>query len=145
MRAPGRWPACVPGSVLSRVTRAVTLTTESRGRAARGGALVRPEPALRPTAASYSGSHYAAGLAAHGASVLRVTVVAQVTNAALLLSIIPFISNPGAVAAVAGLGSGGGLPACGVQRGQPVRADGTAPQATPTRGARADSGARDTG
>lgn len=43
-------------------------------------------------AASYSGSDYAAGLAARGASVVRVTVAAQVTNAVLLTPIIPFLS-----------------------------------------------------
>jgi drug/metabolite transporter (DMT)-like permease len=44
-------------------------------------------------AASYSGSDYAAGLASRGTSAVRVTVVAQVINAALLLPIVPFASS----------------------------------------------------
>jgi drug/metabolite transporter (DMT)-like permease len=43
-------------------------------------------------AVSYSGSDYAAGLAARGASVVRVTVVAQVTNAVLLTPAVAFVS-----------------------------------------------------
>ncbi len=60
-------------------------------------------------AASYSGSDYAAGLASRGTSAVRVTVVAQVVNAALLLPIAVFVSNRGpsgasvAWAAVAGI------------------------------------------
>lgn len=44
-------------------------------------------------AVSYSGSDYAAGLAARGASVVRVTVIAQVTNAALIMPVVPFVSS----------------------------------------------------
>jgi drug/metabolite transporter (DMT)-like permease len=63
-------------------------------------------------AVSYSGSDYAAGLAARGASVVRVTVVAQVTNAVLLTPAVPFVSAGapppaslawGAVAGVSGV------------------------------------------
>jgi drug/metabolite transporter (DMT)-like permease len=44
-------------------------------------------------AASYSGSDYAAGLASRGTSAVRVTIVAQVVNAALLLPIVAFASS----------------------------------------------------
>jgi len=44
-------------------------------------------------AAGYGGSDYAAGLAARQASVVRVTVLAEATSAALLLCVIPFISS----------------------------------------------------
>jgi len=44
-------------------------------------------------AAGYGGSDYAAGLAARRASVVRVTVLAEVTSAALLLCVVPFISS----------------------------------------------------
>jgi drug/metabolite transporter (DMT)-like permease len=44
-------------------------------------------------AAGYGGSDFAAGLAARQASVVRVTVLAEVTSAALLLCVIPFISS----------------------------------------------------
>jgi drug/metabolite transporter (DMT)-like permease len=44
-------------------------------------------------AISYSGSDFAAGLASRGTSVIRVTVVAQVTNAALIIPIVPFVSS----------------------------------------------------
>lgn len=43
-------------------------------------------------AVSYSGSDYAAGLAARGASVVRVTFIAQVTNAVLVMPVVPFVS-----------------------------------------------------
>ena len=46
-------------------------------------------------AAGYGGSDYTAGLAARQASVVRVTVLAEVTSAALLLCVIPFISSQG--------------------------------------------------
>jgi drug/metabolite transporter (DMT)-like permease len=42
-------------------------------------------------AASYSGSDYAAGLAARAASVVRVTLVAQVTNAVLIMPVVPLV------------------------------------------------------
>jgi drug/metabolite transporter (DMT)-like permease len=57
----------------------------------------------------YSWSDYAAGLASRGASVLRVTVVAQVTNAIVILPVIALVSrhapSPASVAwaSVAGL------------------------------------------
>ena len=44
-------------------------------------------------AAGYGGSDFAAGLAARQTSVVRVTVLAEVTSAALLLCVIPFISS----------------------------------------------------
>jgi drug/metabolite transporter (DMT)-like permease len=44
-------------------------------------------------AAGYGGSDYAAGLAARRASVVRVTVLAEVTSAALLMCVVPFISS----------------------------------------------------
>jgi drug/metabolite transporter (DMT)-like permease len=44
-------------------------------------------------AVSYSGSDYTAGLATRGASVVRVTVIAEVTNAVLLISVVPFASS----------------------------------------------------
>jgi drug/metabolite transporter (DMT)-like permease len=44
-------------------------------------------------AAAYGGGDFAAGLAARQASVVRVTVLAEVTSAALLLCVIPFISS----------------------------------------------------
>jgi drug/metabolite transporter (DMT)-like permease len=44
-------------------------------------------------AAGYGGSDYAAGLAARRASVVRVTVLVEVTSAALLLCVVPFISS----------------------------------------------------
>jgi len=44
-------------------------------------------------AAGYGGSDFAAGLAARRASVVRVTVLAEVTSATLLLCIIPFVSR----------------------------------------------------
>jgi drug/metabolite transporter (DMT)-like permease len=46
-------------------------------------------------AAGYGGSDYAAGLAARRASVVRVTVLAEVISAALLLCVVPFISSQG--------------------------------------------------
>jgi len=47
-------------------------------------------------AAGYGGSDYAAGLAARRASVVRVTVLAEVTSAALLMCVVPFISSQAA-------------------------------------------------
>ena len=44
-------------------------------------------------AAGYGGSDYAAGLAARRASVVRVTLLVEVTSAALLLCVVPFISS----------------------------------------------------
>ena len=44
-------------------------------------------------AIGYGGSDYAAGLAARRASVVRVTVIAEVTNAVLLMSVVPFVSS----------------------------------------------------
>jgi drug/metabolite transporter (DMT)-like permease len=44
-------------------------------------------------AAGYGGSDFAAGLAARRASVVRVTVLVEVTSAALLLCVIPFVSS----------------------------------------------------
>ncbi len=63
-------------------------------------------------AAGYGGSDYAAGLAARQASVVRVTVLAELTSAVLLLCVVPFISSQapslasvlwGAVAGVSGV------------------------------------------
>jgi drug/metabolite transporter (DMT)-like permease len=44
-------------------------------------------------AAGYGGSDFAAGLAARRASVVRVTVLAEVTSATLLLCVVPFVSS----------------------------------------------------
>jgi drug/metabolite transporter (DMT)-like permease len=64
------------------------------------------------TAIGYSGSDYAAGLAARRASVVRVTVIAEVAHTAVLLSVVPFVSSQapslpalawGAVAGVSGV------------------------------------------
>ena len=44
-------------------------------------------------AAGYGSSDFTAGLAARRASVVRVTVLAEVTSAALLLCVIPFVSS----------------------------------------------------
>jgi drug/metabolite transporter (DMT)-like permease len=44
-------------------------------------------------AAGYGGSDYAAGLAARRASVVRVTVLAEVISAALLMCVVPFLSS----------------------------------------------------
>ena len=44
-------------------------------------------------AAGYGGSDYVAGLAARRASVVRVTMLAEATSAALLLCVVPFISS----------------------------------------------------
>jgi drug/metabolite transporter (DMT)-like permease len=44
-------------------------------------------------AVSYSGSDYTAGLAARGTSVVRVTLLTQVTNAALIIPVVPFVSS----------------------------------------------------
>jgi drug/metabolite transporter (DMT)-like permease len=61
-------------------------------------------------ALSYGGSDFAAGLASRGAGVIRVSVLAEVTCAVVLLSIVPFISRqeptPTGLAwgAVAGIG-----------------------------------------
>jgi drug/metabolite transporter (DMT)-like permease len=44
-------------------------------------------------AAGYGGSDYAAGLAARRASVVRVTMLAEVTSAILLICVVPFISS----------------------------------------------------
>lgn len=44
-------------------------------------------------AVCFSGSDFAAGLAARGANVLRVTVVAEVTAAVLLVPVVPFVSS----------------------------------------------------
>ena len=63
-------------------------------------------------AAGYGGSDYAAGLAARQASVVRVTVLVELTSAALLLCVVPFVSSQapsltsvlwGAVAGVSGV------------------------------------------
>jgi len=59
-------------------------------------------------AAGYGGSDYAAGLAARRASVVRVTVLVEVTSAALLLCVIPFISSqaPSLTSALWGIAAG---------------------------------------
>jgi drug/metabolite transporter (DMT)-like permease len=44
-------------------------------------------------AACFSGSDFAAGLAARGTDVLRVTVIAEVTAAVLLVCVVPFVSS----------------------------------------------------
>jgi drug/metabolite transporter (DMT)-like permease len=44
-------------------------------------------------AVGYGGSDYSAGLAARRASVVRVTMLAEVTSATLLLCVVPFISS----------------------------------------------------
>src|SRR5712691_6521367 len=59
-------------------------------------------------AAGYGSSDYAAGLAARQASVVRVTVLAEVTSAALLLCVIPFVSSqaPSLTSVLWGIGAG---------------------------------------
>ena len=59
-------------------------------------------------AAGYGGSDFAAGLAARRASVVRVTVLAEVTSAALLLCVIPFVSSqaPSLASVLWGAGAG---------------------------------------
>jgi len=59
-------------------------------------------------AAGYGGSDYAAGLAARRASVVRVTVLVEVTSAAVLLCVIPFISSqaPSLTSALWGIAAG---------------------------------------
>jgi drug/metabolite transporter (DMT)-like permease len=59
-------------------------------------------------AAGYGGSDYAAGLAARRASVVRVTVAAEVTSAALLLCVAPFLSRqaPSLTSVLWGAGAG---------------------------------------
>ncbi len=59
-------------------------------------------------AAGYGGSDYAAGLAARRASVVRVTVLAEVTSAALLMCVVPFISSqaPSLAAVLWGIAAG---------------------------------------
>jgi drug/metabolite transporter (DMT)-like permease len=63
-------------------------------------------------AVCFSGSDYAAGLASRGARVVRVTVLAEVTAAVLLVAVVPFVSSQapssrsliwGAVAGVGGV------------------------------------------
>ena len=63
-------------------------------------------------AVCFSCSDYAAGLASRGASVVRVTVIAEVTAAVLLVAVVPFVSSQtpsprslvwGAVAGVGGV------------------------------------------
>lgn len=44
-------------------------------------------------AVCFSGSDYAAGLASRGSSVVRVTVIAEVTAAVLLVAVVPFVSS----------------------------------------------------
>jgi GrpB protein len=44
-------------------------------------------------AVSFGGLDYTAGLAARETSVLRVTVAAEVINAALVMSVVPFVSS----------------------------------------------------
>jgi drug/metabolite transporter (DMT)-like permease len=59
-------------------------------------------------AAGYGGSDYAGGLAARRASVVRVTVLVEVTSAAVLLCVIPFISSqaPSLTSALWGIAAG---------------------------------------
>jgi drug/metabolite transporter (DMT)-like permease len=45
------------------------------------------------SAVSFSGSDYAAGLASRGASVVRVTVIVEVTATVLLVAVVPFVSS----------------------------------------------------
>src|SRR5215469_17047619 len=44
-------------------------------------------------AVCFSGSDFAAGLAARGANVLRVTVIAEVTATVVLVPVVPFVSS----------------------------------------------------
>ena len=46
-------------------------------------------------AVSYSGSDYVAGLASRGTSVIRVTAVAQIINAILIIPVVPLLSSQG--------------------------------------------------
>jgi drug/metabolite transporter (DMT)-like permease len=59
-------------------------------------------------AVGYGGSDYAGGLAARRASVVRVTVLVEVTSAAVLLCVIPFISSqaPSLTSALWGIAAG---------------------------------------
>jgi drug/metabolite transporter (DMT)-like permease len=59
-------------------------------------------------AACYGGSDYAAGLAARQASVVRVTVLAEVTSVALLICVVPFVSSqaPSLTSVLWGAGAG---------------------------------------
>jgi len=59
-------------------------------------------------AAGYGGSDFAAGLAARKASVVRVTVLVEVTSTVLLICVIPFISSqaPSLASALWGAGAG---------------------------------------
>jgi drug/metabolite transporter (DMT)-like permease len=59
-------------------------------------------------AVGYGGSDYAAGVAARRASVVRVTVLVEVTSAALLMCVIPFISSqaPPLTSALWGIAAG---------------------------------------
>jgi drug/metabolite transporter (DMT)-like permease len=66
-------------------------------------------PLALAAAASYSGSDYAAGLAARRASVVRVTLVAQVINAALLTPIVPFVSTQAPSLAALAWGAAAGV------------------------------------
>jgi drug/metabolite transporter (DMT)-like permease len=45
------------------------------------------------SAVCFSGSDYAAGLASRGSGVVRVTVIAEVTAAVLLVAVVPFVSS----------------------------------------------------
>ena len=59
-------------------------------------------------AAGYGGSDFAAGLAARKASVVRVTVLVEVTSTVLLICVIPFVSSqaPSLASALWGAGAG---------------------------------------
>jgi hypothetical protein len=60
---------------------------------------------LAVTAAGcFSGSDYAAGLASRGASVMRMTAIAEVTAAVVLVAVVPFASSR-SLGAVVGLGA----------------------------------------
>jgi drug/metabolite transporter (DMT)-like permease len=59
-------------------------------------------------AVGFGGSDYAAGLAARGASVIRVTIMAEVTASVLGLLVIPWVSSQGPSLAAAGWGAAAG-------------------------------------
>jgi drug/metabolite transporter (DMT)-like permease len=60
-------------------------------------------------AVSYSGSDYVAGLASRGTSVIRVTTVAQITNAILIIPFVPLLSTHGPSARSLAWGAAAGV------------------------------------
>ena len=77
-------------------------------------------------AAGYGSSDFAAGLAARRASVVRVTVLAEVAAAGLLLCVIPFVSSQAPSLASVLWGAAAG--ASGVARAMAAVAPGSRPR-----------------